>query len=89
MFAFVFTRRTPDVEQRRFDPDFTKIRCPRCAWRPSQHDRWHCSPGCYCEWNTFATAGVCPQCAKEWAQTACLRCHAWSPHADWYERGGT
>ena len=84
MLGFVFTKRTPGVEQRRFAPDFTKIRCPRCAWRPSAHDRWHCAPGCHCQWNTFATAGVCPQCEKEWAETACLTCHQWSPHADWY-----
>jgi hypothetical protein len=87
MLGFVFTRRTPGVEQRRFAPDFTKIRCPRCAWRPSPHDRWYCDPGCRCQWNTFATAGVCPQCSKEWAETACLMCHQWSPHADWYTDG--
>ena len=87
MLAFVFTRRTPGVEQRRFVPDFRKIRCPRCAWQPSAQDRWYCAPGCSCQWNTFATAGVCPQCEKEWAQTACLSCHQWSPHADWYTDG--
>jgi hypothetical protein len=84
MLGFVFTKRTPGVEQRRFDPDFTKIRCPRCAWRPSSQDRWYCAPGCLCRWNTFATAGVCPACAKQWPETACLSCHQWSPHEDWY-----
>ncbi len=36
-------------------------------------------------WNTFETRGRCPACAKRWALTQCLRCHALSPHEDWYE----
>ena len=84
MFALVLQRRTPQMGERQFDPDSVRIRCPRCAWQPRREDRWRCDPGCLSEWNTFATAGVCPGCAKTWEETACLRCHAWSPHRDWY-----
>lgn len=37
-------------------------------------------------WNTFDTHGVCPACNKQWTETACLRCHQWSYHDDWYEQ---
>jgi hypothetical protein len=84
VLAFVLSRQTPRTKDKTFDPSRTRIRCPRCAWEPRQHDRWFCSPGCLCQWNTFATAGICPQCSKHWEQTACLACHQWSPHADWY-----
>ncbi|MDQ3037075.1 MAG: hypothetical protein M3Y87_32070 [Myxococcota bacterium] len=60
-----------------------RIRCPRCRWAPRAHDRWQCE--CLHVWNTFETRGRCPACAKRWALTQCLRCHALSPHEDWYE----
>ena len=83
--AFLFTRKSRDVETRLFEPDFTKIRCPLCQWRPQKPDRWFCEPGCLHRWNTFDTAGICPKCGKHWQDTACLKCGQWSPHADWYE----
>jgi hypothetical protein len=59
-----------------------KIRCPKCKWTPSKHDRW----GCLCghSWNTFDTGGICPACDAAWRETQCLHCHQWSPHDDWY-----
>lgn len=63
----------------------TRIRCPKCQWEPKAHDTWCCAPGCGHVWNTFTTRGVCPGCSKQWTETACLRCSAWSPHDDWYE----
>ncbi len=60
----------------------SRIRCPRCAWQPRQHDRWSCL--CDHVWNTFDTGGVCPACRKVWEQTQCLRCHEFSPHEAWY-----
>ena len=78
--------RAPAVETRIFEPDFLSIRCPRCGWQPQKSDRWLCSPGCEHSWNTFETAGICPGCAKSWRETACLSCHQWSPHDDWYEQ---
>lgn len=75
-------------------PDFNRIRCPQCAWRPRASDRWLCwdcgEPefflgGCGTRWNTFATRGLCPGCEHQWRWTSCLRCQQWSLHADWYE----
>jgi hypothetical protein len=61
------------------------IRCPKCRWRPRKQDRWWCNrPGCGWSWNTFDTKGVCPNCRYQWEWTACLACHAWSLHAEWY-----
>ena len=63
-----------------------RIRCPRCRWRPRRGDRWYCSrPGCGTSWNTFQTRGRCPGCGHQWTMTACLACHQWSRHLDWYE----
>ena len=40
------------------------------------------------KWNTFETAGVCPQCRHRWRVTGCPPipggCGAYSPHVDWY-----
>jgi hypothetical protein len=61
-----------------------RVRCPVCAWVPKATDRWSCR--CGHAWNTFDTGGVCPACRFHWAITQCLRCHAFSPHEDWYVR---
>ncbi len=60
-----------------------RIRCPRCRWEPRPRDRWYCD--CGMAWNTFDTHGLCPRCQRQWTQTACLACHRWSAHEDWYE----
>lgn len=59
-----------------------RIRCPRCAWEPRRHDTWACS--CLHVWNTFETGGVCPACQRQWHDTQCPKCDAWSPHLAWY-----
>ena len=84
-FGLVLNKKTPGERLDVFGPQFTRIRCPLCQWRPRREDRWLCDPGCHHTWNTFETAGICPGCAKHWDQTACLKCSGWSPHADWYE----
>jgi hypothetical protein len=61
-----------------------RIRCPKCGWSPRNTDRWVCS--CRHVWNTFDTGGVCPACLKQWDMTACLACHQWSAHSDWYPK---
>lgn len=61
-----------------------RIRCPLCQWKPTRDSRWSCR--CGHVWNTFDTGGQCPQCGHAWKYTACLRCHAWSRHEDWYEK---
>ncbi len=74
-------------------PDFKRIRCPLCRWHPNASSRWVCSycpdpenfhGGCHAVWNTFETRGLCPGCGHQWRWTACLSCHRWSPHEDWY-----
>ena len=61
-----------------------EIYCPRCEWRPTAADRWVCAPGCGCVWNTFWTRALCPGCAHQWIDTACLACTVMSLHEDWY-----
>jgi hypothetical protein len=77
------------------DEGLDGIRCPLCAWRPSQRDQWCCYspdtpeppfPSCGTTWNTFSTRGRCPGCSHQWQWTSCLRCGEWSLHVDWYER---
>jgi hypothetical protein len=74
---------------------YARIRCPHCLWQPTAASRWWCADcdwpeffygGCNTEWNTFDTAGVCPGCSHQWRWTACLRCHGWAKHEDWYEK---
>jgi hypothetical protein len=77
-------------------PDYGRIRCPLCRWRPRASSRWYCidcghpeyfDAGCGTAWNTFDTRGRCPGCGHRWRYTACLSCDGWSLHEDWYERG--
>jgi hypothetical protein len=67
--------------------DNIHIRCPKCNWEPDGQPHWQCSCGMI--WNTFATGGRCPRCAKVWEDTMCVGdaggCNKWSPHLDWYE----
>ena len=77
-----------DVVEDEDEPGGPDIRCPKCGWRPRAQDRWMCAPtGCGHVWNTFDTGGICPNCGRQWLQTACLACHRWSPHPDWYAKG--
>lgn len=65
--------------------DGGRLRCPKCGWQPQREDRWSCDPGgCGHVWNTFETGGHCPQCSRQWKDTACLRCGQWSPHDEWF-----
>ena len=65
-----------------------EISCPKCRWEPDGGPYWQCR--CGHQWNTFETAGKCPQCGKIWKDTMCPGpgfpggCGAWSPHIDWY-----
>ena len=82
---FLFTRKTPAVLTDKLDG--LRIRCPACQWEPGDADRWCCSPGCGCTWNTFRTRALCPGCAKQWAYTVCLSCGETSAHEAWYQVG--
>ena len=77
------------------EPEFGRIRCPVCRWRPRASDLWECGDcgypeyfygGCGTEWNTFDTRGLCPGCGHQWRWTFCLSCWEWSLHEDWYEK---
>ena len=81
VLLFVKVEETPNKP---VDVGRGRIRCPKCQWQPRQHDRWMCR--CSHEWNTFETGGVCPACRFRWRFTACLNCHQWSAHEDWYEK---
>jgi hypothetical protein len=59
-----------------------RIQCPQCRWNPAAADTWRCD--CGNEWNTFDTGGVCPGCMRQWPNTQCLKCLAWSAHSAWY-----
>ena len=83
IFGLVITKQDPRSSTR----DGGRIRCPKCAWEPSKDDVWYCDETCRHAWNTFETRGRCPKCSRQWRETACLQCHAWSPHDDWYDAG--
>jgi SMI1 / KNR4 family (SUKH-1) len=76
-------------------PDFSRIRCPLCRWRPIASSLWSCEgeehlehffDGCGTAWNTFNTHGLCPGCGHRWRWTACLNCDGWSPQEEWYSK---
>ena len=82
-----------EVETDNDTGEFGRIRCPKCGWHPRATSRWYCgsngppenfAEGCGTSWNTFTTGGRCPGCRYQWQWTACLRCHRWSRHSDWY-----
>jgi hypothetical protein len=59
-----------------------RIRCPHCQWEPTRGDLWACVCGHF--WHTFDTGGQCPACQKQWSETQCPKCAAWSAHEAWY-----
>lgn len=77
-------KRTSSAKKKSGKGGRRRIRCPKCGWEPQKKDLWSCT--CHYTWNTFDTAALCPGCGKQWEHTACLRCHQWSPHKDWYEK---
>lgn len=61
------------------------IACPLCGSTPPKKYRWICFPGCEAQWDTFATAGRCTGCGRQWTHTQCPDCRRMSPHAEWYD----
>lgn len=99
LFSLYLRSTTPEViketkeEAEREETDFSRIRCPLCKWHPDESSRWCCADcdhpeyfrdGCWTQWNTFTTRGLCPGCHHQWRWTACLACWGWSPHEEWY-----
>jgi len=59
------------------------LECPVCKAPPPLGDFWRCS-SCGTPFDTFATQGVCPNCASHFAATRCLDCGRMSPLGNWY-----
>jgi Zn-dependent protease len=59
------------------------VECPECKTAPPVGDLWRCS-NCRIGFDTFASQGVCPNCAAQFAVTRCLDCGRMSPLSQWY-----
>jgi hypothetical protein len=61
------------------------IACPACGISPWVGMGWICAPdGCGHSFDTFETAGRCPQCEAQFPVTWCPFCGKGSPHRAWY-----
>ena len=63
-----------------------KIKCPQCQWEPDGKAYWECH--CGHVWNTFETAGRCPECHFQHNYSQCVAhaggCTHYSLLLDWY-----
>ncbi len=60
--------------------------CPSCKMAPPAGDFWTCNL-CRKKFDTFQTQAVCPQCAAQFALTACLHCGRLHPMSQWIVPG--
>jgi Zn-dependent protease len=58
------------------------VRCPACGLAPAVGVFWKCT--CGQGFDTFASEGVCPQCAKRYEVTTCADCRVTAPRGEWY-----
>jgi len=65
------------------------IACPLCGSAPPRGYVWICFPGCETQWDTFATAGRCTGCGRQWTHTQCPNCRRLTPHEQWYRDAAT
>lgn len=56
--------------------------CPDCRTAPPTGNLWVCD-GCGTSFDTFAAAGVCPQCHRVFEATRCVDCGAMQPISAW------
>lgn len=56
--------------------------CPSCKTPPPLGPFWKCNQ-CATSFDTFQTAGVCPQCSARFETTTCLDCRTAAPIAQW------
>jgi len=56
--------------------------CPSCRTAPPVGDYWQCGH-CGQSFDTFQSRGVCPNCAAQFATTACLDCGERNPMNEW------
>jgi Zn-dependent protease len=60
--------------------------CPQCKAPPPVGEFWRCA--CGQMFDTFATRGRCPRCARAFQFTACNSCNQMSPHPAFYPAEG-
>lgn len=63
-------------------PRNAMVRCPLCREHPPMAAIWRCR--CGVAFDTFQTAGRCPNCAAAFETTACPFCNRSSLHPLWY-----
>ena len=56
--------------------------CPECKTPPPRGNFWRCGK-CRNAFDTFATHGICPHCAAEYAVTSCPECGGLRPLSEW------
>ena len=56
--------------------------CPNCNSAPPVGENWHCG-NCRQPFDIFATQGVCPSCAVQYAVIPCLECGTGHPIDRW------
>ncbi len=56
--------------------------CPSCKAAPPVGNYWMCGQ-CRKQFDTFQTQAVCPNCAAQFAVTACLDCGKLRPMSEW------
>jgi Zn-dependent protease len=69
-------------------PRHAGFACPSCKAAPPVGSVWVC-PKCRNTFDTFASQGVCPYCAAQFAVTRCLDCGALHPMSEWIAPTGT
>lgn len=68
-------------------PRHAQAVCPGCGEPPPTGAYWGCP--CGARFDTFAAAGLCPNCGRGFAGTACPRCQQAFPLAAWYAGRGS
>jgi Zn-dependent protease len=75
-------RRAFALARREKAPRHQGYACPSCKAAPHIGNHWFC-PQCKKSFDTFAYKAVCPDCATNFASTACTSCGQSNPIAEW------
>ena len=63
-------------------PRHDRYTCPNCHTAPVAGNFWVCGQ-CRTAFDAFQTRAACPQCAAQFATTACMECGILSPLSEW------
>jgi Zn-dependent protease len=85
MRAFAGMRQAKVLRQLADAPRRDGFACPRCKAPPPLAALWGC--GCGERFDTFATGGRCPKCARSFQNASCTECGQASPHASYSPPG--